>query len=190
MRSPSILVLSCLFASAGTTETATLDQSFAKFLDNPQETILETHAQVTESVYKNLSSAFRASMFKLTDTLSGVRDEPGPEVPQLSVEEFDELVIDPATNKTRDGKAWFVKFYAPWCAHCRKFAPDWKKFYNQQKEKLNVARVDCDADATKIICARFNVTSYPTLILMKDDMYYRYGKKEQRRLEQVYAFAL
>ena len=126
-----------------------------------------------------MSNAFRASVLKLTDTLAGLGGEPGPEVLQLSAEEFDELVVDPATNKTRDGKAWFIKFYAPWCGHCRKFAPVWKRFRNQHEEELNIARVDCDNDATNAICERFKVASYPSLIYLKDDMFYRFGKEHR-----------
>ena len=129
-------------------------------------------------------------MYKLTDTLSGVREEPGPEVPNLSVEEFDEKVIDPQTLKTRDGKSWFIKFYAPWCGHCRKFAPDWKKFYNTHKEELNIARVDCTGESTRAICERFQIHGFPSLIFFKDDMSYRFGRKEKRRIEQLEAFAL
>ena len=75
-----------------------------------------------------------------------MREEPGPEVPHLSVEEFDTLVVNPETNRTIDGKEWFIKFYAPWCSHCRKFAPDWKKFYNTHKDTLNIAKVDCTGE--------------------------------------------
>ena len=38
-----------------------------------------------------------------------------------------------------------VKFFAPWCGHCKKMKPDWDKLMEEYKdnEKVVVAEVDC-----------------------------------------------
>ena len=38
---------------------------------------------------------------------------------------------------------WFVKFYAPWCGHCKKLEPDWEEVAYELKEegRINVAKV-------------------------------------------------
>jgi len=60
-------------------------------------------------------------------------------------------------------KAAFVKFYAPWCGHCKKLAPDWDQLGSTfAKEKgVVIAKVDCDSHQE--ICGRFDVHGYPTL---------------------------
>lgn len=45
----------------------------------------------------------------------------------------------------------FVKFFAPWCPHCKTMAPDYEKLAKRiEAEKLNdrilIAQVECDAE--------------------------------------------
>ena len=77
--------------------------------------------------------------------------------------------------------AWFVKFYAPWCGHCKGLAPIWKEVAEELKTELTVAEVDCTVD--RMTCKRFGVRGYPTLILLKRGLQYRYkGSREKTNL--------
>jgi len=62
------------------------------------------------------------------------------------------------------GKAVFVKFYAPWCGHCKKLAPAWKELmdeYDGHETKL-VVHADCTAEG-KPLCDANGVKGFPTL---------------------------
>jgi len=66
----------------------------------------------------------------------------------------------------------FVKFYAPWCGHCKEMAPDWNDLANYYFEKpitgvdLTIAEVDC-VDSTST-CIDEGIDGYPTIKLYKD----------------------
>lgn len=61
------------------------------------------------------------------------------------------------------GKSVFLKFFAPWCGHCKKLKPDWDKLMGEVNSATQlVGDVDCTADG-KPLCDENGVKGYPTL---------------------------
>jgi len=62
------------------------------------------------------------------------------------------------------GKSLFVKFFAPWCGHCKKMKPDWDKLAEELAEnpKVMIADVDCTAGG-KPLCDTKGVKGFPTI---------------------------
>lgn len=67
------------------------------------------------------------------------------------------LTEDSWADKT-EGKTVFVKFFAPWCGHCKKLAPVWDKLNH---DEVLVAEVDCTTN--KKLCGKFDVQGFPTI---------------------------
>ncbi|KAL8429353.1 hypothetical protein Efla_001191 [Eimeria flavescens] len=80
---------------------------------------------------------------------------------------------------------WFVKFYAPWCGHCRKMAPAWEELATKLKGQINVAHLD--ATANPQVARRFSIRGFPSLLFLKDGQMYEY--KGARTVDGMYAFA-
>ncbi|KAI0829211.1 thioredoxin-domain-containing protein [Trametes gibbosa] len=80
----------------------------------------------------------------------------------------------------------FVKFFAPWCGHCKKLAPIWDQLAGSMQHKLNIAEVNCEDH--KAICKQEGIEGYPMLFY-----YGGKGAKTEytggRKLEQLAAFA-
>merc|ERR1712000_493339 len=66
-------------------------------------------------------------------------------------------------TRTASG-VWFIKFYAPWCGHCKRLAPTWDSL--AEVANFNVGKVDCTENGA--LCQRFEVRGYPTLLLFKE----------------------
>ncbi|KAG0471809.1 hypothetical protein HPP92_016355 [Vanilla planifolia] len=56
-----------------------------------------------------------------------------------------------------------VEFFAPWCGHCKKLAPEYEKLSSSFKKTKSVliAKVDCDDQ--KSLCSKYGVQGYPTI---------------------------
>lgn len=42
------------------------------------------------------------------------------------------------------GYPWFIKYYAPWCGHCKNMAPIWTTLVAKEDRPVNVAEVNCE----------------------------------------------
>lgn len=63
-----------------------------------------------------------------------------------------------------NNKFAFVKFYAPWCGHCKSMAPAYSKLAERMKnEKDGVAIAKVDATVENELASKFGVQGFPTL---------------------------
>ncbi|CAG9561276.1 unnamed protein product [Danaus chrysippus] len=82
---------------------------------------------------------------------------------------------------SKDG-VWFVKFYAPWCAHCRRIEPIWahvaQALYNTP---IKVAKVDCTRFSA--VATHFKVRAFPTIMFIKGPFWHEYsGEREKEEM--------
>lgn len=50
---------------------------------------------------------------------------------------------------------WLVEFYAPWCGHCQRLAPEWTAAATELKGKVKLGALD--ATAHTIMSNKYNV---------------------------------
>uniref|UniRef100_A0A2R8MRC7 Protein disulfide-isomerase A6 n=1 Tax=Callithrix jacchus TaxID=9483 RepID=A0A2R8MRC7_CALJA len=56
---------------------------------------------------------------------------------------------------------WLVEFYAPWCGHCQRLTPEWKKAATALKDVVKVGAVD--ADKHQSLGGQYGVQGFPTI---------------------------
>jgi len=74
----------------------------------------------------------------------------------LDTSNFDKIALDPT-------KDVLVEFYAPWCGHCKRLAPDYEKLAKAYAGEDNIVIANIDADAEKDVGGRYGVTGFPTI---------------------------
>lgn len=125
--------------------------SFAKFVDTkmapPSKTAVDPETTASQAKAKP----------------TGPLPNPSGVVVQLNSETFTQH-ISLVPSKTT-GAGWFVKFYVPWCSHCQHMAEAWTELAREMKGKLNIAEVNCEAEAR--LCKDIKLRGYPTIIFFK-----------------------
>jgi len=64
-----------------------------------------------------------------------------------------------------------IEFYAPWCGHCKTFAPVYEEVAAElaaHDPPIRVAKVDATEPEMKQFAERYGVTGYPTLKMVRD----------------------
>ncbi|KAI3641461.1 hypothetical protein MIR68_000591 [Amoeboaphelidium protococcarum] len=60
-------------------------------------------------------------------------------------------------------EVWIVEFYAPWCGHCQRLAPEYKKAAGNLKGIVHFGAIDCDQEVNKPLCGRYGIQGFPTI---------------------------
>ncbi|XP_066993824.1 thioredoxin domain-containing protein 5 homolog [Anabrus simplex] len=115
-------------------------------------------------------------------SVENVEQDNGSPVASFSGENFEHGIAKGIT---------FVKFFAPWCGHCKRLAPTWeelgKKFIANNAVKI--VKVDCTQDISKNLCNEQEVDGFPTLFLYKDGE--KVGEYNgSRSLDDLYEFVI
>lgn len=77
-----------------------------------------------------------------------------------AVTDLDESNFDSVIGS---GKNVFVKFFAPWCGHCKRMKPDWDKLGEKYAGSSSVVIADVDCTVERDICSKNGVQGYPTV---------------------------
>ena len=69
-------------------------------------------------------------------------------------------------NVLQGDEIWVVEFYAPWCGHCQRFAPEYSKAAKALKGVAKVAAID--ADKYPSYAGSYAVQGFPTVKIFVD----------------------
>ncbi|KAJ3669465.1 hypothetical protein LUZ60_011415 [Juncus effusus] len=83
----------------------------------------------------------------------------------FAIADDDVVVLTPDNFDKEVGqdRGALVEFYAPWCGHCKKLAPEYEKLGSSFKKakSILIGKVDCDSH--KDLCSKYGVSGYPTI---------------------------
>lgn len=103
--------------------------------------------------------ALMFAVHTVTTSRWGVDEDEG--VPVLTTQNFDQFL--------KDHPHVFVKFYAPWCGHCKKMIPDFQRLAKRMAEEADgVPVVKVDATVEKDIASKYGVKGFPSLKFFKN----------------------
>ena len=72
-----------------------------------------------------------------------------------------------------EGTPWAVKFYAPWCGHCKVLAPTWDQLAEKLQGEMKLGKVDCTE--SQFLSNIFGIHGYPTLLIISEGKMYSFS---------------
>ena len=75
---------------------------------------------------------------------------------ELTPRNFNELIL--SSNQSA-----IIEFYAPWCGHCKQFAPEFARAANNLKGMVLFGGVDCNEDSNRPLCGQYGIEGFPTV---------------------------
>ncbi|KAI8531353.1 hypothetical protein RHMOL_Rhmol11G0129900 [Rhododendron molle] len=103
------------------------------------------------------------------------------------------LTLDSSNFHETVGKHDFivVEFYAPWCGHCKKLAPEYEKaasLLSSNDPPVILAKVDANEEKNKGLASEFDISGFPTIKILRNGGKDIQDYKGPRDAEGIVAF--
>ncbi len=113
-----------------------------------------TSSDISTDALKTFIADVKAGKVKAHLKSEAVPAEQGSGAYVVVGDSFNDVVLDPS-------KDVLVKYYAPWCGHCKKLAPVWDELAESYSEVNDLVIAKFDATANEV--AGLQIRGYPTL---------------------------
>jgi protein disulfide-isomerase A1 len=113
----------------------------------------------TEKI-KNFIEEFKTGEMKQFLKSEAVPEKNDGPVTIIVGKTFEKIAKDPT-------KDVLVKFYAPWCGHCKRLAPTWEELGEHFKDNKDLLIAKFDATANEV--DGLEIQGYPTLVFFPKD---------------------